>query len=83
MKVKLYRKIIIIQIGILATLTTHYFMTQSRGYKAIGGEFLLIPLFYIVYISVAKRWKETNEYFERKESAIRHKDVYKEETRWN
>ena len=85
-KIKLYRKILLVEIGILATLTLHYFVTQQRGYKAVGGEFLLIPLcciIYIFYSSITQRWKETNEYFARKENAVKYKDVYQEEAKWN
>ncbi|OLS02441.1 hypothetical protein [Tissierella creatinophila] len=47
-KINLYKKILLIELSILATLILHYFTTQNRGYKAIGGEFLLIPLVYIL-----------------------------------
>lgn len=84
MKIKLYRKILLIQLGVLVTLIINYFATHQRGYKAIGGEFLFLPLSYIFYKSISYivyRWKETNEYFERKESAVKYKNIYKEEVR--
>lgn len=76
-KIKLYRRILLIELGILATLILHYFVTQSRGYKAIGGEFLLIPLVVILYgtgKAVKLRIDQTNEYFRKKEAI----EVYEE-----
>lgn len=70
MKIKTYRKILIIQLGILATLILHYFVTDARGYKAIGGEFLLLPLLYILYKGFKLfelRVIETREHFKEKE----------------
>lgn len=69
-KIKLYRKILITQLGILATLVLHYFTTAQRGYKAIGGEFLTIPLLYVLYKAgqlIKARAIETKEHFKAKE----------------
>lgn len=70
MKMKIYKKILLIELSILATLILHYFVTDARGYKAIGGEFLLIPLLYVIHKGVqafSARVKETNDHFRRKE----------------
>lgn len=48
-KERLYKRILLIELSILLTLVLHYFVTGQRGYKAIGGEFLVIPLLYILY----------------------------------
>lgn len=69
-RIRFYRKIILFEIGVLVTLILHYFVTDARGYKAIGGEFLLVPLIVVAYHSlkaIKSRWKETEEYFKRKE----------------
>ena len=69
-KIKLYRKILLIQLGVLATLILHYLATRNRGYKAIGGEFLLIPLLYALNTigqAFRDRVIETNEHFKKKE----------------
>lgn len=71
-KLKIYKRILLFQVGILATIIIHYFVTQNRGYKAIGGEFLLIPLLYVLHLvgqAINKRWSETNEYFKQKQQA--------------
>ena len=76
-KIKLYRRILLIELGILSTLILHYFVTQFRGYKAIGGEFLLIPLAIVMYAigqAVSGRWKATNEHFNRKQQATKWKE---------
>lgn len=78
-KEKLYKKIIFILSSILITLIIHNLVTRTRGYSAIGGEFLVIPLLLIInqgVILIKERWKETNEYFERKESAVEYKEIF-------
>lgn len=77
-KEKLYKRIIFILSSILATLIIHNLVTGSRGYSAIGGEFLVVPLLLIVnqgVILIKERWKETNEYFERKESTVGYRNT--------
>lgn len=67
-KLKLYRKILLIEFGVLATMTTHLLVTNQRGYKAVGGEFLIVPLIFIIYKiiqTLRTRWKVTEEYFKR------------------
>lgn len=69
-KERLYKRILLIQLSILATLILHYFVTGQRGYRAIGGEFLTIPLLYILYKGAQAfsiRVKETNDHFNKKE----------------
>lgn len=63
MRMKTWRIILLIELGILATWILHHFVTSNRGYKAIGGEFLLIPLVYVVYtlIGQAVSFKEEVE----------------------
>ena len=58
-KIRLYKKILKVQ-----------FVTGQRGYKAIGGEFLVIPLLYILhkgYKLLEARVIETKEHFKEKE----------------
>ena len=82
MRAKTYRMILKIQAGILSTLVLHKLATVQRGYNAIGGEFLAIPLLFIIYRigqALKERWEITNEHFKKKEEV----KVWKEEGRQN
>ena len=79
-KIKLYRKIILIQAGVLATQLLHIKVTNLRGYKAIGGEVLVVPLVAAMYVmgqAISDRWEATNKHFKQKEQL----KVWKEESR--
>ena len=76
-KEKLYKKITLLLAGVLVTELVHLQVTSLRGYKAIGGEFLLVPLAIVMYAigqAVSDRWKATNEHFNRKQQATRWKE---------
>ena len=71
MKEQKYKKIIALLAGVLVTELVHIRLTTLRGYKAIGGEFLLIPIsiaIYYFYWLVRARWEETEEYFKGKDN---------------
>lgn len=76
-KEKLYKKITLLLAGVLVTELVHLQVTSLRGYKAIGGEFLLIPLAIAIYVigqAVSDRWKATNEHFRKKGQATKWKE---------
>lgn len=57
-------------IGAILTPIGHKIATADRGYRAIGGEILIIPLLMIIVLiadQVKERIKETNDYFKERE----------------
>lgn len=46
-------------IGIILTPLAHKFETARRGYGAIGGEFLIIPLLVLVALLIEQMYELT------------------------
>lgn len=45
----------------------HILATKTRGYKAFGGEFLLLPLFYLIRYLLKGLKNHINDYYTPKE----------------
>ena len=49
----------LIAIGLILTPMAHKFETSRRGYVAIGGEFLIIPLLVLVALLIEQMYELT------------------------
>lgn len=46
-------------VGVMLTPLAHKFETARRGYSAIGGEFLIIPLLLLVSLLIGQMYEIT------------------------